>query len=119
MNKTIHELEELTQAEATDELIVFDVSDAKSKKVKVQNLVRFKVFSGTYTINNGFVTINPQMADNTYKAFAQTTYSGGATNLVLTTQSYQSDVLYVYVRDGAGNIPANGTQITLNILIAY
>ena len=52
MNKTIHELEELTQAEATDELIVFDVSDAKSKKVKVQNLVggysQSETFTGQY-----------------------------------------------------------------------
>lgn len=49
MNKTIHELEELTQAEATDELIVFDVSDAKSKKVKVQNLVGSYSTSETFT----------------------------------------------------------------------
>lgn len=49
MNKTIHELEEITQAEATDELIVFDVSDAKSKKVQVQNLVGSYSTSETFT----------------------------------------------------------------------
>lgn len=53
MNKTIHELEELTRAEATDELIVYDVSDAKSKKVKVQNLCSPDVISITKTTGTG------------------------------------------------------------------
>lgn len=55
MNKTIHELEEITQAEATDELIVFDVSDAKSKKVQMKNLVgsysESETFTGQYWID--------------------------------------------------------------------
>ena len=38
MNKTIHELNSLSQAEATDELIVYDVSEGESKKIQVQAL---------------------------------------------------------------------------------
>lgn len=38
MNKTIHELNSLSQAEATDELIIYDVSEGESKKIQVQNL---------------------------------------------------------------------------------
>lgn len=39
MNKTIHELNSLSQAEATDELIIYDVSEGESKKIQVENLV--------------------------------------------------------------------------------
>ena len=38
MNKTIHELNSLTQAQADDELIIYDVSEIESKKIRVQNL---------------------------------------------------------------------------------
>ena len=38
MNKTIHELNSLSQAEVTDELIIYDVSEGESKKIQVQNL---------------------------------------------------------------------------------
>lgn len=38
MNKTIHELNSLTQAQADDELIIYDVSEGESKKIQVQNL---------------------------------------------------------------------------------
>lgn len=38
MNKTIHELDSLTQAQADDEFIIYDVSEGKSKKIQVQNL---------------------------------------------------------------------------------
>ena len=38
MNKTIHELNSLTQAQADDELIIYDVSENESKKIQVQNL---------------------------------------------------------------------------------
>ena len=38
MNKTIHELNSLTQAQADDELIIYDVSEGESKKIQVQAL---------------------------------------------------------------------------------
>ena len=38
MNKTIHELNSLSQAEATDELIIYDVSEGESKKIQTQVL---------------------------------------------------------------------------------
>ena len=36
MNKTIHELNSLEQAQADDELIIYDVSEGESKKIQVQ-----------------------------------------------------------------------------------
>ena len=39
MNKTIHELNSLSQAEATDELIIYDVSEGESKKIQVEKLL--------------------------------------------------------------------------------
>ena len=57
MNKTIHELNSLSQAEATDELIVYDVSEGESKKIQVQNLVgnpnysTDETFTGQYWID--------------------------------------------------------------------
>lgn len=38
MNKTIHELNSLAQAQADDEFIIYDVSENESKKIQVQNL---------------------------------------------------------------------------------
>lgn len=38
MNKTIHELNSLTQAQADDEFIIYDVSENESKKIQVQNI---------------------------------------------------------------------------------
>ena len=38
MNKTIHELNSLAQAQADDELIIYDVSEGESKKIQVQAL---------------------------------------------------------------------------------
>lgn len=38
MNKTIHELNSLAQAQADDEFIIYDVSEGESKKIQVQNL---------------------------------------------------------------------------------
>ena len=38
MNKTIHELNSLAQAQADDELIIYDVSEGESKKIQVQSL---------------------------------------------------------------------------------
>lgn len=38
MNKTIHELNSLTQAQADDEFIIYDVSEGESKKIQVQAL---------------------------------------------------------------------------------
>lgn len=40
MNKTIHELTQLTEVAESDELIVYDVSEATSKKVTKQNLLK-------------------------------------------------------------------------------
>lgn len=55
MNKTIHQLEELTQAELTDELAIFDVSASDTKKIKVQNLIGSystdETFTGKYWID--------------------------------------------------------------------
>ena len=58
MNKTIHELNSLSQAEATDELIVYDVSEGESKKIQAQNLVggdphysTDETFTGKYWID--------------------------------------------------------------------
>lgn len=55
MNKTIHQLEELNQAEQTDELIIYDVSASDTKKIKVQNLVGSystdETFTGKYWID--------------------------------------------------------------------
>lgn len=57
MNKTIHELNSLSQAEATDELIIYDVSEGESKKIQVQNLVgnpyysTDETFTGQYWID--------------------------------------------------------------------
>lgn len=39
MNKTIHELNTLTQTKPTDEMLVYDVTDGTSKKTQVKNLV--------------------------------------------------------------------------------
>ena len=38
MNKTIHGLNSLAQAQADDELIIYDVSEGESKKIQVQDL---------------------------------------------------------------------------------
>lgn len=38
MNKTIHELNSLAQAQADDEFIIYDVSEGESKKIQVQAL---------------------------------------------------------------------------------
>lgn len=38
MNKTIHELNSLAQAQADDEFIIYDVSENESKKIQVQAL---------------------------------------------------------------------------------
>ena len=57
MNKTIHELNSLSQAELTDELIIYDVSEGESKKIQVQNLVgnpnysTDETFTGQYWID--------------------------------------------------------------------
>lgn len=57
MNKTIHELNSLSQAEGTDELIIYDVSEGESKKIQVQNLIgnpyysTDETFTGQYWID--------------------------------------------------------------------
>ena len=38
MNKTIHELTSLSEAEATDEMLVYDVSSGDSKKIAVKGI---------------------------------------------------------------------------------
>ncbi|MBO7716982.1 MAG: hypothetical protein J6S85_25675 [Methanobrevibacter sp.] len=38
MNKTIHELSSLSEAEATDEMLVYDVSSNESKKIAVKDI---------------------------------------------------------------------------------
>lgn len=80
--------------------------------------LKFKILSDTYTVNNGYISINPQMADTNYKAFVQTVY-GTTWNYLCTVQQYQANTMYIYVREGTGSAPANGTQIKLNILIVY
>ena len=51
MNKTIHELNEISQVESTDEMIVYDVSDGTSKKVKVGKIANS--YSTTETLTGG------------------------------------------------------------------
>lgn len=55
-NQTIHELTELTEVADNDELIVYDVSESSSKKVKTTNLLHNhysteEVWTGKYDIN--------------------------------------------------------------------
>lgn len=79
---------------------------------------RIKVISDTYTINSGYFTVNPQMADANYMAFVQKTYTD-ATGYFFTVQQYSATTLYVYVRTNTNGIPANGTSIKVNVLIFY
>ena len=80
----------------------------------------FKLITDTFTINSGYISLDPQMANANYYAFVQRSYAGSAgMNLIFTVQQYQSNILYIYVRDGNGSMPANGTQVKLNILIMY
>lgn len=57
MNKTIHELNSMSQVQADDEFIFYDVSENESKKIQVQNLVgnpnysTEETFTGKYWID--------------------------------------------------------------------
>lgn len=78
----------------------------------------FKLITDTFTVNNGYIALDPQMTNTNYYAFVQTVY-GTSWNYLCTVQQYQANTMYIYVRNGTGSAPANGTQIRLNILIMY
>lgn len=97
MNKTIHELNSLTQAQADDEFIIYDVSEGESKKIQVQAL------------NNPNYSTTEQKTGGTWidgkpiyrKVFTGLNYGGGSTNTYINTGATVSNVdTLISVRGG-------------------
>ena len=73
-----------------------------------------------FSVNNGFVTFDPGLPDNHYYGFVQQVYH--VSNLLYgqyTCQSYTGNAMYIYVRDGNGNVIPNNTEVCLDIMIVY
>lgn len=69
-----------------------------------------------YTVNNGYIQLNTTVT-NSSVVFVQPTY-GYVSKYIFTTQPLKAQsVVYVYVRDGNGNQPANGTTVQVAFLI--
>ena len=80
---------------------------------------KIKFISGTYTIIDGYITIDPQMTTESYLVITQNLYNSGAPrNFTLTTQVISKDRLYVYVTKSDGT-SFNNVQISLLLMIIY
>ena len=85
MNKTIHELNSLAQAQADDELIIYDVSEGESKKIQVQNLTNPNYSTEEQKTGGNWIDGKPIYR----KCFAisGTVYSGSYQNIGITKPS--------------------------------
>lgn len=80
---------------------------------------KIKFISGTYTITNSYITIDPQMTTENYLVMAQSLYNSGAPRgFDLTTQVISKNKLYVYVTKSDGTSFDN-VQISLLLMIVY
>lgn len=80
---------------------------------------KIKFISGTYTIIDGYITIDPQMTTENYLAIVQNLYNSGAPrNFSLTSQVINKNKLYVYVNKSDGT-SFNNVQISLLLMIIY
>lgn len=81
---------------------------------------KYKIIKDTYTITSGYVTVNPEMQDNNYFVLCSVLY-GGSVNLgiIATAQIYTKNILYIYLRNADGTLPADNSTVVLSILILY
>ena len=81
---------------------------------------KIKVITDTYTITSGYVTIDPQMADNKYIPLACIQYGGSiALGATVITQAYEASKLYCYIRNADGSVPSENSTVRLSILLFY
>ena len=85
MNKTIHELNSLSQAEATDELIIYDVSEGESKKIQVENLVGNPNYSTDETFTGQYWIDGKPIYRKVINFNSETEISTSGTNFTLST----------------------------------
>lgn len=80
---------------------------------------KIKFISGTYTIINGYITIDPQMTTENYLVMTQNLYNSEAPrNFSLTTQIISKNKFYVYVTKSDGT-SFNNVSINLLLMIIY
>ena len=119
MNKTIHELNSLAQAQADDEFIIYDVSEGESKKIQVQDLNNPN-YSTTEQKTGGkwidgkpiyrrVITINVTYFGDSYITLANDTWVGNIDSIV-NGGACINKIFY----DNAGRYWKNNTTLSFN-----
>ena len=79
----------------------------------------FKLISGEYTVNEGYITVNDSFIKTNSTVFAQIHRADNSAwyGYDVFPRLSANGSVHLFVRDKDGGYPASGTKITLNIFV--